>query len=120
MIKMYKFDPKFLLPLLMLAVFACSSPLESNKIHSIQEIKKYAQNGQQIKTKGTVTKRLEKKLFEISDERVSIRVDISGFKKEAKYLKEGRKVIITGIYTEKFLSAPLIKVKLLQVVDNFK
>lgn len=89
-------------------------------IHSLSEIKHNAKNGQEVRSQGILTEKTGKREFVVSDNLGDMKIDLSGFKKESKYIKQNSRVIFSGIYRKKIFSEPVIEVTYLKVVEDFK
>lgn len=110
----------FILAFILLITETCSSSVEPDVLHSIQEIKKNAKNGQIVKSQGVLTERTAKREFIVEDKEASIKVNLGTFKKKSKYLDKNTRIIFSGKYRKRFLYRPVIDIEFLQVVDEFK
>ncbi|NJK84773.1 MAG: hypothetical protein HC906_01115 [Bacteroidales bacterium] len=104
----------------MILIFSCSNNLEEGKYYSLSTIKKHARNGQMVHSNGLVTERIEKRIFLVEDDDVSLILNLSDYKKESKYLGKNSKVVFSGTYRKKAFQKPEIKVLSLQKVEEFK
>ncbi len=104
----------------MLIVWCCSSGLQPGEMHTLSEIKRYARNGQIVKSQGILTGKKGKRDFVVTDNHVSLRINLDAFKKESKTLKKNSKIVFAGTYRNVLFSPPEIEVKYLQVVEEFK
>jgi uncharacterized protein YdeI (BOF family) len=110
----------YIVNILAIIVLSCSSGIEPDKIHSLSEIKRDAKNGQEIRSQGILTEKTGKREFLVSDNLGEIKIELPGFKKESKYIKQNSKVIFSGTYRKKIFSEPFIEVTYLKVVEDFK
>lgn len=118
--KMKSIKTTFILAFILLITETCSSSVEPDVLHSIQEIKKNAKNGQIVKSQGVLTERTAKREFIVEDKEASIKVNLGTFKKKSKYLDKNTRIIFSGKYRKRFLYRPVIDIEFLQVVDEFK
>ncbi|MFO7657597.1 MAG: hypothetical protein R6W78_11055 [Bacteroidales bacterium] len=101
-------------------LIGCSTSLETGELYSLTEIRKYAKNGQVVKSKGVLTERNAKREFIVQDDETAIKIDLAKFKKESKYMKKNTKVVFSGTYRKKLFGEPKIEVESLQVVEDFR
>ncbi len=110
----------YIINFLSIIILACSSGIEPDRIHSLTEIKRNAKNGQEIRSQGILTEKTDKREFVVSDNLCEMKIDLSGFKKGSKYIKQNSKVIFSGTYRKNIFSKPVIEVTYLRVLEDFK
>lgn len=104
----------------MFFALGCSSGLQPEKMHTLSEIKRYARNGQIVKSQGILTEKRGKGAFMVTDDHVSMKINLSAYKKESKTLKRNSKIIFSGTYKNMLFTPPEIEVKYLQLVEEFR
>lgn len=100
--------------------WSCSQGLQPDKIHTLGEIKRHARNGQSVQSQGILTERTDKNDFIVTNGNVSMKINLSGYKKESKILKENSKIVFTGVYRNSWFAQPEIEVKYMQIVEDFR
>jgi uncharacterized protein YdeI (BOF family) len=89
-------------------------------MHTLSEIKRSARNGQIVKSQGILTEKTGERDFMVTDDHVTIKIDLGAFKKESKTLEENSKIVFSGTYRNTLFGQPEIEVKYLQIVEEFK
>jgi uncharacterized protein YdeI (BOF family) len=100
--------------------WGCASGLKPDIMHSLSEIKRHARHGQEVKSQGILTEKTGEREFLISDDHVTMKINLNAYKKESKFLEKNSKIVFSGTYRKKLLTEPEIEVKYLKVVEEFR
>lgn len=104
----------------MFFALGCSPGLQPEKMHALSEIKRYARNGQIVKSQGILTEKTGKRYFRVTDNQVTMKINLDAFKKESKTLEKNAKIVFSGTYRNTLFGQPEIEVKYLQIVEEFR
>ena len=115
-------NTKSLLEIILIIFLAwnCSSGVHPDRMHTLSEIKRNARNGQIVKSQGILTAKTGERDFMVTDDHVTIKLNLGAFKKKSKTLKENSRIVFSGTYRNTLLGQPEIEVKYLQIVEEFK
>ena len=105
---------------MILFVWGCSSGLHPDKIYTLSEIKHHARNGQKVKSQGILSEKTGKGEFIVTDNHVTMKINLSTYKKKSKTLKKDSKIVFSGTFRNILFAQPEIEVTHLQVVEEFK
>jgi len=110
----------FKVALLILITCGCSSGLQTDRTHSLSEIKRYARNGQKIRSQGVITEKTGMREFIVTDDDATMKIDLSAYKKESKFLKKNSKIVFSGTFRNRLFTQPFIEVDYLRTVEEFR
>jgi uncharacterized protein YdeI (BOF family) len=105
---------------MILLIWACSSGLKPDKMYTLSEIKHHARNGQTVTSQGILTERKGKREFIVTDNHVTMKINLSAYKKRLKTLEKNSKIVFSGTFRNMLFAQPEIEVTYLQVVEEFK
>ena len=105
---------------MILLIWACSSGLKPDKMYTLSEIKHHARNGQKVKSQGILTEKTGKEEFIVTDNQVTMKINLSTYKKRSKMLDKNSKIVFSGTFRNMLFAQPEIEVTYLQVVEEFK
>ncbi len=105
---------------MILLAWCCSSGLQPDKMHTLSEIKHHARNGQEVKSQGILIEKTGTGDFIITDDHVTMKINLSKYKKKSKMLEKNSKIVFSGTFRKLLFAQPEIEVTYLKVVEEFR
>ena len=105
---------------MILLIWACSSGLQPDKMYPLNEIKHHARNGQTVKSQGILTEKTGKEEFIVTDNHVTMKINLGAYEKRSKTLAKNSKIVFIGTYRNMLFTRPEIEVTYLRVVEDFR
>ncbi len=107
--------------IIMILLTCCCSPgLQPDRMNTLKDIKRYARHGQEVKSQGTLTEKTGEREFVVTDNQVSLKINLGAYKKESKFLEENTRIVFSGTYRKKLFAQPEIEIHYLQVIEGFR
>lgn len=105
---------------MILFALGCSTGLQPDKMYTLSEINHHARNGQKVKSQGILTEKTRKGDFIVTDNHITMKINLSKYKKKSKTLEKNCKIVFSGTFRKMLFAQPEIEVTYLKVVEEFR